>query len=680
MKKIILMFWVVFLSILLVSCGKKEVSNAPKGNLTVVVASEKDSGLVSGASVTLLQGGGETKKTGEKGSVTFYNLPIGKYTFLVEKEGYSSVIEDATVSLEPANLADTAVATGEAIVIGLVESDFKVSGVAVVMIDGESRLVANAELFLTTSGSFVNNRFQTTTNSNGEFTFTDLPKTGVAYFISSEIINIDDRLYTGSITVAANNNLQATEKHAGFMSFSVYSSKTFNFISNIDEGISADKALVLNFSDQVDVNNVKTALKVTSTKGDEAYKLNWSNNNKTLTVKPLGSKWLGTISSITYTFFNELGQSITATKTTTISGLPIDDVKGIEVINKTTTSARIQWDEVIYPLANYSVNYQVYVLAPGATNYEYYSQTSLTTMNIIMDLTEPFKQYKVIVIARAIELSSSQTISSSFINAEPITIETNLDEMGYFRSGDYIYFGEYPQTIKEDSVTIYGTTDQRGYYLGSDGFYYAKVAASPFSNSYRFSNSIYVKEGNIYYFKVEPIKWRILSESYGEALILAENIIASKRYDESSNNYENSEVRAWLNAEFYNVAFKSLQRELILTTTVDNSIYSTGYQSNPYAGENTNDKLFLLSYNEIATISYGFTSNASREKITTDYTKANGVYTHIIAGSGNWLLRSPYNFYNNQVRFVKYDGGISDSSNVSYTDCGVVPALKINLN
>ena len=34
----------------------------------------------------------------------------------------------------------------------------------------------------------------------------------------------------------------------------------------------------------------------------------------------------------------------------------------------------------------------------------------------------------------------------------------------YIRTGEYIYFGEYPQTIKADDVIITDTVDSRGYY------------------------------------------------------------------------------------------------------------------------------------------------------------------------------------------------------------------------
>lgn len=163
-------------------------------------------------------------------------------------------------------------------------------------------------------------------------------------------------------------------------------------------------------------------------------------------------------------------------------------------------------------------------------------------------------------------------------------------------------------TAWTNDVTVTATQDSRGYYLGSDGCYYAKVTASSYSSGYTFSSGASVTSGNVYYFKVEPIRWRILSENGDTALIRCDSIVANKRFDDSSNNYKDSEIRAWLNAEFYNTAFSSLQKELINTVLVDNSVYSTGYDSNPYACGNTNDKIFLLSYREVTNSAYGFAS------------------------------------------------------------------------
>lgn len=255
-------------------------------------------------------------------------------------------------------------------------------------------------------------------------------------------------------------------------------------------------------------------------------------------------------------------------------------------------------------------------------------------------------------------------------------------------NGSYILFGEYPQTIKANDVTITETIDSRGYYLGSDGYYYAKVTATPYSSGYKFSTNATVTSGTVYYFKVEPIKWRILSESGGTALILCESIIANKRYHASSNNYMNSEIRAWLNNEFYNTAFSALQQELIQITNVDNSVYSTGYSSNPYTCANTNDNIFLPSYRDMVNTAFGFSSSSSeydtaRRRLTSDYSRATGAYMNTSTeyyGNGYWWLRSPLSNYSDRARYVNSGGHIGYNYFVSDADFGVVPALKIRLS
>ena len=256
----------------------------------------------------------------------------------------------------------------------------------------------------------------------------------------------------------------------------------------------------------------------------------------------------------------------------------------------------------------------------------------------------------------------------------------------YTREGDYIYFGEYPQTIKADTVTITTTQDSRGYYLGSDGAYYAKVTASPWDDDYTFSTGVIVSSGSDYYFKGEPIRWRILSESGDTALILCDSIIANKAFEDDSNNYKESDIRAWLNEQFYNTAFDDLQKDLIQTVTVDNSVYSTGYDLNPYACENTNDKVFLLSYREVTNSAYGFSSDeesdTARHMQTSDYSRATGVWMSTNSeyyGNSSWWLRSPYCSSSSRARAVYGDGDVLYSDYVDGMDNGVVPALQIHL-
>ncbi len=254
----------------------------------------------------------------------------------------------------------------------------------------------------------------------------------------------------------------------------------------------------------------------------------------------------------------------------------------------------------------------------------------------------------------------------------------------YDREGDYIYFGEYPQTIKADDVTITDVVDDRGYYLGSDGDYYAKVIGV--RDSYAFSTGEMVYKGKTYYFKVEPIRWRILTEDGGKAFIVCDSIIENMAYDAGSdNNYKDSDVRAWLNETFYDVAFNDIQRALMLTTTIDNSKESTGFSNNPYTCEDTTDKIFLLSYAEATNSDY-FASNSDRQKLASDYCRANGITLNGLAfGRGyntSWWLRSPNYYYGatNSARVIYSSGGTSgDSMKADSTLHGIVPAMWIQL-
>ena len=266
--------------------------------------------------------------------------------------------------------------------------------------------------------------------------------------------------------------------------------------------------------------------------------------------------------------------------------------------------------------------------------------------------------------------------------------ETKTEQV-YTRSGNYIYFGEYPQTIMAADVTVGDVADEDGYYLGSDGERYAKVVADPYESGYTFSNNSSIIDGNTYYFKVEPIRWRILFERDGNAFILCDSIIANHYYHHTTssttidgqtvyaNNYKYSDIRAWLNDEFYKTAFGDLQQALIQTTEVDNSAGSTGISSNRYACENTSDKVFLLSYREVITIEY-----TARQMLTSDFSRATGAGMNTSSsyyGNGVWWLRSPSNSRSNYAHFVEYNGIAGNRHYVYYDYHGVVPALNLML-
>ena len=212
-------------------------------------------------------------------------------------------------------------------------------------------------------------------------------------------------------------------------------------------------------------------------------------------------------------------------------------------------------------------------------------------------------------------------------------------------------------------------------------------------NSEQDNNGYYTD--NVYYFKYEPLKWRVLDPSEGFVMCTTaidaqayNNYIIysdSEYYGSSEKTYyasdwANSSIRAWLNNNFYNTAFAGEEKSQIGTTYNENkSTYSGKYDS-----ANTSDKIFLLSYWDITNPTYGFSSSDSaydtaRQLKATDYAKCQGCLqatSTSYLGNSWWHLRSPHD--SGSVAYVSNDGKAYDFSHVYYTNHGIVPAFKFN--
>lgn len=247
----------------------------------------------------------------------------------------------------------------------------------------------------------------------------------------------------------------------------------------------------------------------------------------------------------------------------------------------------------------------------------------------------------------------------------------------YRREGQYIYFGRWPQSKKEDSVTVTQGVSKAApvenaawYFTGSDGEIYFKGS--------RWYGSL-----ETVFYKVEPIKWRILEEKDGEALLLSDKII-DVEYFGGSNCYSGSNLDEWMNRHIYGTAFTDEERELILLSHIDNSVESTGLKENPDVVGDDEEYIFLLSYKE-AFQSYGLT-NEDRAKTSTDFAISRGGDSYI----GDWVLRSPFpDVWHYEVFAVDSDGkeGVVNISEWYYGGSsgddgactGVVPAIRIRL-
>lgn len=264
-----------------------------------------------------------------------------------------------------------------------------------------------------------------------------------------------------------------------------------------------------------------------------------------------------------------------------------------------------------------------------------------------------------------------------------------------------VKYGLYPQKNVNDSalvsaLNVLTTPESNGWYLYNND-YYAKVSATPNSSSYAFDNGTTIVSGTTYWFKCEPITWNVLSNTNGEYYILSSVLLDAHCYYNSAsnrtidgktiypNNYEYSDIRTWLNNDFYNSAF-ALGNTHIQTTTVDNSAATTNSSSNSYACNNTQDKVFLPSYKDYINSGYGFSTSTSptdtRYCRTTDWARARGAYYYTSSGSyqynGFYWTRSPYSDFYDRACSVNYAGSRSTSVH-DITSNSVRPSLSIKI-
>ena len=271
-------------------------------------------------------------------------------------------------------------------------------------------------------------------------------------------------------------------------------------------------------------------------------------------------------------------------------------------------------------------------------------------------------------------------------------LEKDYAQVKLSEDGSTIRYGLYPQTVVSDTSLINEldalpsnyTNSTTGYTHYNDEYYY-KMTATPFIyygksvSFHEFDNGNSISRQQ-YWFKCEPIEWKILKDSNGSLYCLSTRILDIHNYSEHLISYPGSEIHSWLNNHFYNLAF-NISDSYIETTLVDNSA-ATMASNNSFATYSTNSKVFLPSYQDYLNEEYGFGLEPTRISYPTDFAKARGFYY------GYWT-RSPSS---KNVWHVGSNGGLTDDRFAhrvragydyyyqEYEYVGVRPAITIKVS
>ena len=307
------------------------------------------------------------------------------------------------------------------------------------------------------------------------------------------------------------------------------------------------------------------------------------------------------------------------------------------------------------------------------------------------------------------------------------------------KAGDVIKFGSYPQTRVTDEELISEftkVTDKKwvsyDYYSGDDAMngggmvssdymkyadfeynyeHYRAVAFKNYRPIYTYEsndgNSVLTNQddhgytadgsGKAYYFKFEPLEWRVLDPSIG--LVMSTKAIDAQAFNNffikgkdeagkdacwkdkdkkiNANDYQNSDLHTWLSDSFFANSFSTLEKSKINDTEMDYKVIDKDTKEETAATE----KVFLLSENDVINDAYGFNKlgteeNSERTIPATDYAKCQGVRTEEEAQGASWMLRTASEY--DSIASVSTSGIVSPGAKVYSTEYGIVPAMVID--
>ena len=254
-------------------------------------------------------------------------------------------------------------------------------------------------------------------------------------------------------------------------------------------------------------------------------------------------------------------------------------------------------------------------------------------------------------------------------------------------------FGNYPKTHVEETSVIDGLNalsesdaDATTGYYTYDGEQYGRVVTVTV-------DPLTGEETTEYdWFLVEPITWTVLDESDGKILLISENVLDAKQYNEKNENitWGVSTIRNWLNGlgdyktetSFYNSAFSAEEQKIILTQDVTND---ANPQYDTAGGENTKDRVTFFSIADLENADTWsediFAEVENRACPGTDYAHFNGsgeYKTYLLESSSWWWLRGAGVTENFAVNVDEFGKTVTAGYNASYNGIGVRPVIVLN--
>ncbi|MDR1697745.1 MAG: DUF6273 domain-containing protein [Erysipelotrichaceae bacterium] len=215
--------------------------------------------------------------------------------------------------------------------------------------------------------------------------------------------------------------------------------------------------------------------------------------------------------------------------------------------------------------------------------------------------------------------------------------DTNSDDSSLVAFGSYPTSYVNPTQCADIFLNLETITTENTYgYLEYDGAQYKKVIATPYeanSELVTFNDGTEIITGETYYFKVEPIRWRVLDWDNG--LLVSEKLLEPTVFNDfttaTDHSWEHSALRSYLNNDFYEHNFTPLEQASIIEKTYLADVPGSENYGDYLPTNDTIDKVSLLNLTDLRNNTYGFDEyyvyddcEETHLAATTEYARASG--------------------------------------------------------
>ena len=310
----------------------------------------------------------------------------------------------------------------------------------------------------------------------------------------------------------------------------------------------------------------------------------------------------------------------------------------------------------------------------------------------------------------------------------PVIVQDAASPSGLRTTWKCVYFGSYPSVevvdsewdavdeyalqqgdlIRDDGLYArLASADWQDSVLEMDGASYLRVGpdAAPAAQASREQHYNWTYERPWHYFRIMPLRWRVLDVQGDRALLLADRMPDSVPFHAVDEDvaWDESTLRSWLNGYgadanrqgedftgkgFVDRAFTDREREAIVAGRCEN-LANRDYGTD--SGADTEDVVFILSNAEVfegeAAGRYGFFpgrdyDDPAKRFSSTLYAKCMGAWwspVEAYAGNSFWFMRTA-GYNPRSVTYVCDFGYIySKGTLVTCGDAAVLPALWVDL-